>query len=190
METLDSLESSSDTIAYALDETRVCVESDNRSSWSPIGAPPILEKNGSHKGINIVGSTCILNSHHTVNDVYSSKKSITSKEIIVHLENLIELNPNKKVVVFLDNARIHTSVAMQEFYLLKRDVLKLIFLPKYSPTMNPQENIWNHLKAKLFRPSSRSSIEELINDVKDIFYELNSNINKICSLAYARSFLV
>lgn len=101
METLDILESSSSAVVYSLDETGICVESDNHSSWSPVGAPPILEKNGSHKGINVVGSTCILNNFHTVNDVYPSEKSITSSEIKSHLEYLIDINPNKKVVVFL-----------------------------------------------------------------------------------------
>lgn len=141
LEILDTLESSSDTVVYALDETKVCIESDNRSSWSPVGVPPVLEKNGSRKGINIIGSTCILSRSHTVNDVYSSNKSITSMEIKSHLEYLLEINSGKKIVVFLDNARIHTSAAMQEFYLEKKDVLKPIFMPKYSPNMNPQENI-------------------------------------------------
>ena len=56
--------------------------------------------------------------------------------------------------------------------------------------MNPQENVWNYLKAKLFKPSSRPSIEKLASDVKDIFDNLNNNIDRINSLAYARKFLV
>lgn len=118
------------------------------------------------------------------------KKSITSEEIKSHLEHLIELNQAKKVVVFLDNARTHTSKVMQQFYQDKRDVLQVIFLPRYFPYMNPQENMWSYIKAKLYRPSSRSCIEELILDTKDVFDELNSDINKIDSLAYARKFLV
>ena len=177
-------------VVYALDETGICVESDNLSSWSPVGYPPMLEKNGSHKGINVVGSTCILNNFHTVNDVYPSEKSITTEEIKSHLEYLLEINPNKKVVVFLDNARTHTSLAMQKFYQTKKGSLQLIFLPRYSPYMNPQENMWHHLKAKLFRPSSRSSIEELISDAKNIFDELNFDVDKIHSLTCARNFLV
>jgi transposase len=106
------------------------------------------------------------------------------------MEYLLEINPDKEVVVFLDNARTHTSMAMQEFYIKKKSKLKLIFLPKYSPDMNPQENVWNYLKAKLFRPASRSSVYELISDVKDIIDELNSNIDRIRSLAHGRSFLV
>lgn len=189
-QTLDTLESSSEITVYALDETSVRVESENRSCWSTVGVPPILEKNGSHKGISIVGSTCILNKFHTINDVYPSGHSITSKEIKSHLEHLIEMNNGKKVVVFLDNARIHTSAAMQEWYFTKKDQIQLIFLPRYSPDMNPQENMWNYLKAKLFKPSSRNFIEELILDAKEIFDELNKDFERIGSLVYARSFLV
>lgn len=187
---LDCLESSPDNVVYALDETGVCIESDNHSSWSPIGIPPVLEKNGSHKHINIIGSTSILNNFHTVSDIYSAKRSLTSNEVIIHLKYLIEINQGKKVVVFFDNAKVHTSEAIKEFYLNNRDILSLIFMPKYSPNMNPQENIWNYLKAKLFRPTARDFIEELILDVQYIYNELNSNTNKIRSLAYARSFLV
>lgn len=173
-----------------MDETGICIESDNRSSWSPVGRPPILEKNASHDGLNIIGSTSILNTFHTVNDIYSSDHSITSKEIKTHIEYLLKINPNKKVVVFLDNAKTHTSLEMQRFYLYKRKVLTIVLLPRYSPYMNPQENIWNHLKAKLYKPSARSSIYELVIDIQSIYDELNSDVNKIHSLAYARKFLV
>lgn len=187
---LDTLESSSDTIVYALDETGISIESDNYSSWSPVGNPPILEKNASHEGVNIVGSTSILNNFHTVNDVYSSQESITSEKIKSHIEYLMELNPNKKIVIFMDNAKTHTSKLMQSFYYDNKDKLKVVLLPRYSPYMNPQENIWRNLKAKLFKPSARSCIWELVSDIKILFDELNSNFAKIHSLAYARSFLV
>lgn len=190
LEVLDTLESSSDTVVYALDETGIRVESDNRSSWSPVGEPPVLEKNASHKGINVIGSTCILNNFHCVNDVYSSNKSITSEEVKSHLEYLMKINPGKKVVVFLDNAKNHTSFLIQSFYHKVKEKLKLIYLPRYSPYMNPQENIWNYLKARLFKPSSRTCIEELTFDVSAIFDELNCNSDKLNSLAYARNFLV
>jgi transposase len=189
-ELLSSLESSSDTIVYALDETGVSIESDNHLSWSLVGKPPILEKNGSHDRLNIIGSTSILNNFHVVNDVYSSADSITSEQIKKHLEYLLVLNPDKKVVIFMDNAKTHTSKTMQSFYSSNKDKLQIILLPRYSPEMNPQEHIWKSLKAKLFRPSSRTSIYELLYDINNIFNELNSNIDEIRSLAYARNYLV
>lgn len=190
LEILDTLEFSSEVVVYSLDETKVSVESDNRLFWSPVGHPPVLEKNASHDGVNIIGSTSILNNFHTVNDLYSAQHSITSKEVKAHLEHLIEINKGKKVVVFMDNAKFHVSYGMQSFFFDNKEKLKVILMPKYSPDMNPQENIWNYLKAKLFRPSARSSIFELISDIKLLFDELNTNFDKIRSLAYARSFLV
>lgn len=90
----------------------------------------------------------------------------------------------------MDNAKFHTSHEMQSFLFDNKEKLTVLLLPRYSPSMNPQENIWNYLKAKLFKPSARSSIFELISDIQLLFDELNSNFDKIRSLAYARSFLV
>jgi len=190
LEVLETLESSSDTTVYALDETGISVESSNYLSWSPIGHPPILEKNASHTGVNVVGSTTILSNYHSVNDVYPSQHSITSEEIKTHIEHLLQINEGKKVVIFMDNAKTHTSRKMEKFYLDNRDRLTIIPLPRYSPSMNPQENVWSFVKSKLFKPSARSSIYELINDIKMIFDELNSDVEQLRSLAYARSFLV
>ena len=120
--------------------------------------------------------------------MYPSNRSIKSKEIQSHLEYLLELTPDKKVIVFTDNARNHTSKEIKEFYKANTERLQLIFIPRYYPYMNPQENIWRYLKSKIFRASSRSSIDELISDVKDIFDELNEPPHLIRSLAYSRSF--
>lgn len=81
LEILPILESSSNTVVYALDETGVSVELDNHLSLSPIVQPSILEKNARHEGVNIIGSIAILNGYHVVNDVYSSNKSTTSDKM-------------------------------------------------------------------------------------------------------------
>lgn len=127
---------------------------------------------------------------HTVVDIYSSQDSITSESIQSHMLHLMRINPGKKVIIFLDNAKTHNSIAMQKFYFDNRDRLEPIFLPKYSPKMNPQEHIWRHYKSLLYRPSARENIYELVMDTKLIFDELNSNKNKLFSLAYAKNYLV
>ncbi|MCT4592838.1 MAG: IS630 family transposase, partial [Anaeromicrobium sp.] len=61
--------------------------------------------------------------------------------------------------------------------------------PKYSPTMNPQENLWNDLKAKLFRPAARSSLDELVYDIYNIYTEYSEDPDKVYSLTNVRNFL-
>ncbi|MBI6873427.1 IS630 family transposase [Clostridium aciditolerans] len=189
-ETLPTLESTDDVVVYALDETSVSVESNNRLSWSPLGHPHVLQKNASHDGVNIIGATEILKGSHAVVDVYNSEKTITSVETIYFLKYLISINPDKMVYVIWDNAKFHTSKAVREFLQFKDEEISVIYLPRYSPYMNPQENIWNWLKSNLYKPAARKSIDELISDISDIFSELNSNQGRIYSLSYASKFLV
>lgn len=56
--------------------------------------------------------------------------------------------------------------------------------------MNPQENVLNYLKSKLFRRVSRFIIYELISGVKGIIDEFYSGIDNIHPLAYDINLLV
>lgn len=189
-EMLGTLESSSDTVMYAMDETSFSVESNNRYSWSPVGHPPVLEKNGSHAGLNAIGATELIKNFDSVIDVYSGDRSLTSIEVGAFLEYLLEINPGYKVIVLMDNAAIHNNEHVQEILDSNSERLSIINFPRYSPDMNPQENVWNWLKANLYKPTSRSSLVELAQDIYELYTELNSNYEQICSLTNARSFLV
>lgn len=50
-------------------------------------------------------------------------------------------------VVILDNATFHKSLKTKE--LIESVGCKLLFLPPYSPDLNPIEKFWAHLKAKI-----------------------------------------
>lgn len=53
-----------------------------------------------------------------------------------------ELKPNP--VVIMDNASFHKSARVKE--LIESVGCKLIYLPAYSPNLNPIENVWANLK--------------------------------------------
>ena len=70
-----------------------------------------------------------------------------SEAFITFLEHLMsECYPTQKVVLVLDNATFHTSraslAAMSSFV----HRLQVVWLPKYSPFLNPIERYWLHLK--------------------------------------------
>ena len=58
---------------------------------------------------------------------------------------LLELPPGHTVI--LDNARFHQSAKTRE--LIEAAGCKLLFLPPYSPDLNPIEEWWAILKAKI-----------------------------------------
>ena len=81
IETKFSVENDSDSVLYVMDETALRTESNNRRTWSPVGVSPVLESNGSHQGVNIIGATEITKNFDTVDDVYDAEHTIKSTEI-------------------------------------------------------------------------------------------------------------
>ncbi len=73
----------------------------------------------------------------------------------VEYDLLPKLPPNS--VLVLDNAAFHKGQVMQE--MVERAGHKLLYLPPYSPDLNPIEKKWAQAKAR--RRKNNSSIEDL-----------------------------
>jgi transposase len=52
----------------------------------------------------------------------------------------------KEMVVILDNAPYHHAAVLEGWLRNNRTVLKLLFLPPYSPELNPIERVWKLLR--------------------------------------------
>lgn len=63
------------------------------------------------------------------------------------LENMLIPNLKPGQIVIMDNASIHKSETTKA--LIKKAGCTLIFLPPYSPDLNPIERFWAKLKKKL-----------------------------------------
>ena len=52
----------------------------------------------------------------------------------------------KKMLVLTDNAAYHHAAGLTGWLHEKRDALELLFLPPYSPDLNPIERVWKLLR--------------------------------------------
>ena len=185
---LDFVENTSDTVLYVQDESKIRIESNNYRSWSPIGHPPVIERNGARQGVNIIGATEISKNYDSITNVYSSEQNITSTEIIKFLDEVLAINKDRKVFLIWDNAKIHTSKTVESFIEEHKEELFVLNLPPYSPMLNPQENVWNKLKSYFYQYKSRKSIQEIIDFVFEYFNYANSNPEQTKLLVNGRSY--
>jgi transposase len=81
------------------------------------------------------------------------------------LEFVLKEYEGKFVVMVTDNARIHRSEKVQGFLRQNAGRILLMYLPPYSPNLNPIERLWKWLKqqviANVFHPT-KASIEEAV----------------------------
>ena len=73
---------------------------------------------------------------------------------------LIERTPGK-IYLILDNAKWHRARDLKDFFEANRDRLVRIFLPPYSPELNPIERVWRITRRQVTHNRYFSSLDDL-----------------------------
>jgi transposase len=77
-----------------------------------------------------------------------------------------------KVVMVLDNYRIHKAKAVREWQRRHRREFRLYFLPTYSPRLNPIERVWRHFRRNVTDNYFFKTMSRLMRAVEDFLTEL------------------
>lgn len=112
----------------------------------------------------ITGSSCLLE--------MSQCNSHTFQLFLNHLSNQ---NPEEFKILILDNGAFHHAACLQ----LPNNIA-LIFLPPYSPELNPAEKMWRYFKDRVSM-IAYASLEQLQQQLSNIVKSLTTNtIQSIC----------
>jgi transposase len=85
--------------------------------------------------------------------------SVNTEVFICWVEQILLPNLPKESVVIMDNAAFHKGKDMQK--MLENSGHTLLYLPPYSPDLNPIEKKW--AQAKQIRKTTNCSIDEIFN---------------------------
>jgi len=132
-------------------------------TWFPVGRQRIIPTYGKHHGAKLIG---ILN--YETGEVYVEEHDKYNAEtFLVFLQHVITLYPKGKIVIILDNAKIHHAKLLDDFLQRHKGRLTLMFLPPYSPDCNMIEELWGWLKASVINNDFFSSLDEIKLAVRD-----------------------
>ena len=98
------------------------------------------------------------------------------KRFVKHLIKNVKLK-NKKILLVLDNARYHKAKELKQFFLKRKDKLELLFLPPYSPDLNPIEIEWRETRRNVTHNKYFSSMELQKNSIME-YWKKNKNSKK------------
>jgi transposase len=100
---------------------------------------------GKNAGVKLIG---ILD--YVTGKVYCEKHDRYDSAVFEwFLKNILLKYPAGKIVMVLDNARIHHAKLLQTVLGENKDRLELVFLPPYSPELNLIEGLWGWLKSRV-----------------------------------------
>ena len=73
----------------------------------------------------------------------------------------------KKLIVILDNARYHHAILLKHWLHKQRKRITLLFLPPYSPALNPIERVWKLTRRNKTHNQYFPALDCLIKSVKE-----------------------
>ncbi|WP_370627972.1 IS630 family transposase [Anoxybacillus sp. ST4] len=126
-----------------MDETHVRAYQALRTTWAEVGNQKQVPSYGHHAHVSIFGAVDVQQG----DVVFHRASSANAETFLDFLHLLKEKYANRFIVLVLDNARIHYAKMVQAFLDGEEgDAFHFIFLPPYSPQLNPIERLWKWLK--------------------------------------------
>lgn len=150
-----------------MDATSPQLTANTQRLWS--FTKPKVKKNTTRIKANAFGFYAI-NGENVIDFKESSKKECVCE----FLEKVRTENPNKRIIVILDNFRSHWANMTREK--AKELNILLVFLPPYSPDLNPIELIWKSIK-RIISPKLIKTLEELKKIITKSFYKFSQRIS-------------
>ena len=130
---------------YYADEFNVSWLPTLRKMWSPKGRQVMIPTPGQpkvHYGLGAVN-------YHTGETVVIIRKRKRRLEVAELLQTLVEKHPSGTIYVAWDNASTHQDDEVEAVLRAAAGRLVLLYLPTYSPWLNPIEMLWRHFRREV-----------------------------------------
>ncbi|MCU6713274.1 IS630 family transposase [Paenibacillus sp. J5C_2022] len=149
-------------------------------TWFPKGKQKIVPTYGKHHGAKLIGSL-----DYETGEVFCTQEiQYTAQEFLSFLQKLVKKYENQKIVLVLDNAKIHHAALIQPFLTEHQSVLTLLYLPPYSPKLNLIEGLWGWLKESVINNVFFDSVQKIRKAVQGFIREINKTpkvtVDRLC----------
>jgi transposase len=126
---------------YFGDEAGVRSDYHAGTTWAPRGRTPVVKSTGARVSVNMLSA---ITAKGEMRFMVTTGK-INAERFIEFLQRLVH-NAQAPIFLILDGHPVHRSRAVGAFVKATDGQLRIFFLPGYSPELNPDEQVWNHVK--------------------------------------------
>ena len=129
------------TIFFA-DEAGVRSDFHAGTTWAVRGQTPVVPATGQRFGLNLVSAISPRGDFRFM----TVEGRMNAEKFIHFLERLLQ-GAERPIFLIVDRHPSHRAKKVLQFVRRTSGRLRLFFLPPYSPELNPDELVWNHLKS-------------------------------------------
>jgi len=146
--------------------------------WGPVGQQvmiPTPRQPYKRYGLGAVN-------YHSGESVVLFRRRKRRCEVAELLQTLVDKHPTGTIYVAWDNSSTHEDNEVEEVVRAAAGRLVLLYLPTYSPWLNPSEMLWRHFRREVTHCELFESIKALLQAARDFFDHHNQVPDKVLSI--------
>jgi transposase len=149
------------------DESGVGIMTRHGKTWGLRGDTPVIKASMKRGGYNVMSVITVEGEMR-----YSVKDgNINGEGFVEFLKHLMQ-DRKRPLILLVDHATFHGSKLVRDFVSAHRTKLRIFFLPKRAPEMNPDEQVWNEIKTNRIG-------KQPVKDKKDLKKRLYSALGSL-----------
>ena len=126
---------------FFADEASIRSDYHSGTTWAPKGQTPVVQTTGARFSVSMISA---INARGYLRFMVINGR-LNAELFIDFLKRLIH-NAENPIFLIVDGHPVHRAVKVRKFVDSTQGKLRLFFLPPYSPELNPDELVWNHVK--------------------------------------------
>lgn len=139
--------------------------------WSEVGTPRWIESNTGRERININGAY----NPFSMDVITRQDKTINGLSTIELLKQITHFYQDTKslIYVFSDNGRANKSRIVKG-WLEQQSIIKMIYLPPYSPNLNFIERLWKFMRKNVINTRYYPELKDFKKAINDFFDNIDN----------------
>jgi len=159
-------------VIYFGDESGIRSDYHAGTTWGPVGETPVVEATGRRFSLNMISAVSPQGEFR-----FMLHDGSVDTEVFCEFLKRLLIGTDRPVFLIVDGHPIHKAKRVNAFVEAQAGRLKLFFLPPYSPHLNPDEQVWAHVKRQVARQLVQSK-----DDMKRMALSALNRIQKLPEL--------
>ncbi len=152
--------------------------------WTKIGQQRLIQTPGVRAQKRWDWGAVDVVTGQTVHVVHKRRNNIGFRRLLAAISRQFQLaaRPQRKVILFVDNDKAHDAKAVRQLLSKYAHRIQLAWLPPYSPELNPQEDIWRHMRRRVTHNHYYEQLETLLAALDHFHQELDADTAQVLRL--------
>lgn len=126
---------------FFADEASVRSDYHSGTTWAPMGQTPVVDRTGARFSLNLISAISPRGELR-----FMCRQGRFSAPIFIEFVERLIHHQAAPIYLIVDGHPVHRAASVKRFVARNQGRIRLFHLPPYSPDLNPDELVWNHLK--------------------------------------------